>query len=318
VELELPTRRARRTARGRRLRPWSLLAALTLGLAGCGNTALGQRLPPGRVPVVAAEDFWGSIAAQVGGRHAYVQSILRQPGTDPHSYEPTAADAVRLARARLAILTGIGYDPWASQLLRADGRAPGSVLDAGRLLGQREGANPHIWYSPADVLRVTERIAVDLGRLDPHDRAYFARRERWLTTYGFADYRRLIATIRRRYRNVPVGYSESIFTPLGHALGLRLLTPGGFTRAIAEGSEVTPGDLATAERQARRRLIRVWIYNTQNDTPEVAALTNLARRAGIPVLTITETLSPASTSFQAWQSDQLRRLLDALQRATER
>jgi zinc/manganese transport system substrate-binding protein len=117
---------------------------------------------------------------------------------------------------------------------------------------------------------------------------------------------------------VPVGYSESIFEPLGQALGLHLATPASFAKAIAEGTEVTAADKLTVDRQAQRHLIKVWIYNRQNAGPDVQRVNQLARAAGIPIVTITETLSPASARFQQWQVSELNGLLQALQRATGR
>ena len=67
--------------------------------------------------MVAAENFWGSIATQLGGSKVSVQSIIVNPDTDPHSYEPTASDGVVLAKSQMAIVNGIGYDAWASKLL---------------------------------------------------------------------------------------------------------------------------------------------------------------------------------------------------------
>jgi zinc/manganese transport system substrate-binding protein len=168
------------------------------------------------------------------------------------------------------------------------------------------------------VIRVIAAISSDLARLDPADAAYFRARERAFETTALARYRSLVAEIRARYRGVAVGYSESIFQPLGEALGLRLLTPYSFAKAIAEGTDVTAADKQTVDRQAQRRLIKVWVFNSQNVTPDVQRANQLARAAGIPVATVTETLSPASDSFQQWQVSELERLRRALARATGR
>ena len=122
------------------------------------------------------------------------------------------------------------------------------------------------------------------------------------------------AQIRRRFTGVPVGYSESIFAPLGASLRLSLATPAALATAVAEGNEISPSDRQTVERQLRRHEVRVWIYNSQNVTPDVEQLTSLARASHIPVVAITETLSPENTSFQQWQSSQLAALLRALRR----
>ena len=126
----------------------------------------------------------------------------------------------------------------------------------------------------------------------------------------------MIATIRARYAGVPVGYSESIFQPLGEALGLKLLTPYSFAKAIAEGTDVSAADKQTVDTQAQKRLIKVWVYNSQNATPDVQRVNQLARAAHIPITTITETLSPASATFEQWQVAELQNLQQALHQAT--
>ena len=117
---------------------------------------------------------------------------------------------------------------------------------------------------------------------------------------------------------MPVGYSESIFQPLGEDLGLKLLTPYSFTKAIAEGTDVTAQDKQTVDMQAHDRLIKVWIFNSQNVTPDVQRVNQIAREQQIPIATVTETLSPASDSFEQWQVAELEGLLRALRRATGR
>ncbi len=295
-----------------------LLAGAAVALSACGGAGLAGGAAGGRLRVVAAESVWGSLARQLGGRRVTLQSIIVNPGIDPHSYTPTAADGIALARSQLAIVNGIGYDAWASRLLDANPAGTRVRLDVGRLLGLAEGENPHQWYSPASVRRVIDAIAADYARLDPRHRAYYARRRDALLTRGLAAYNRLIAAIRARSAGVPVGYSESIFAPLGQALGLRLLTPYRFAKAAAEGSEVSAADQQTVDAQAQQRRIEVWVYNRQNATPDVQRANQLARAAGIPVATITETLSPASASFEQWQVAELQGLARALAQARRR
>lgn len=302
----------------------ALVAAVTLAGSGCGQTVGAGGSPggggagTGRLQVVAAENVWGSIAAQLGGEKVAVTSIVANPAADPHSYEPTASDGIALARSQLAIVNGVGYDPWASRLLAANPSTSRMTLDVGRLLGLRTGENPHQWYSPASVARVIARIVAGYKRLDPRDAAYFDLRSRAFRTQGLAQYNRLRAEIRARYAGVPVGYSESVFQPLGQSLGLRLVTPDSFAKAVAEGVDVSAADKQTVDRQVEDRQIEVWVYNSQNATPDVQRISRLARARGIPVTTVTETLSPASASFQQWQTAELRRLLEALKRATGR
>ncbi len=292
----------------------ALIAAVLL-LPGCGSQATASG---GRVRVVAAENFWGSIARQIGGAHAQVTSIIVNPAQDPHSYEPTTVDGRTMSTAQLAIVNGVGYDPWAPKLLAADPVDGRQTLTVGSLFHLQDGDNPHRWYDPAEVLTVAHTIAADLGKLDPAHRAYFNARLQRFDTQGLATYHTLIKRVRSRYAGVPVGASESIFALLAPSLGLRLATPASFMKAISEGTEVTAQDTITAQRQITDHQIKVWVYNSQNVTPGIQHLNALARAAHIPIATVTETLSPASDSFQQWQVSQLTRLQAALHQATGR
>ena len=296
------------------------IAGLALALAAiavAGLRASSTRADAG-LQVVAVENVWGSIASQLGGARVHVTSVITSPATDPHDYEPTAADARAMAGAKLAIVNGIGYDPWAEKLIAANPVHGRIVLNVGDLVGIAPGGNPHRWYSPTDVQRVTRAIVRAYSRLDPKHVGYFKHRQARFEAPGLATYKRLLATIARRYHSVPVGASESIFAPLAQALRLDLLTPASFLKAISEGTEPTAADETSIGRQIARRQIKVWVYNSQNSTPDVKRITEAARRKGIPVVTITETPTPASASFQAWQVQQLRALRAALAQATGR
>jgi zinc/manganese transport system substrate-binding protein len=264
------------------------------------------------VRVVAAEDFWGSIVAQIGGAHAQVISLIANPETDPHSYEPTASDARELADAQVAVLNGAGYDPWMDRLLAADGGSR-TVLDVGTLVGVAPGGNPHLWYSPDYVGRFIATVTTDLSRADPGDRAYFTAHEHTFETVDLAGYHAAVAGIRARFRGRPVGASESIVVYLCRALGLDLVTPPTFLRAISEGTDVSAADTATIDAQIRDRAIDVYLENTQNLTPDVQTQVDAVRAAHIPLVPVTETLQPAGTTFQAWQTRQLLALAAALE-----
>ncbi len=293
-----------------------LAIAATVVLVAC-NAQNPRSAGTGKLRVVTAENFWGSVARQLGGEKVQVQSIITNPATDPHSYEPSAEDARSISDARMVLVNGIGYDEWASHLLGADSGSS-MVLNVGRLLGLDEGANPHQWYSPAHVHAVIAQITADYEKLRPADASYFVRQREHLERVGLARYEQLIAEIRSRYAGVPVGYSESIFQPLGEALALKLLTPYSFAKAIAEGTDVTAQDKQTVSQQAEAHQIKVWIFNSQNVTPEVQRVNQLVHAAHIPIATVTETLSPASASFQHWQVAELEHLQHALHRATGR
>jgi zinc/manganese transport system substrate-binding protein len=284
-------------------------------IAGCGGGGGTATAAGGRLNVVAAEDFWGSIAEQLGGEKVAVTSIISNPAADPHDYEPTSDDAKTMATAEVSIVNGIGYDEWASKLLAASPDSGRTELSVGDVLGLQSGDNPHQWYSPSSVHRVIEAISAAYEKALPEDRAYFERRRRAFESGALAEYEQLIATIRRRYGGTPVGASESIFEGLAPALGLRLLTPHGFMEAIAEGTEPTPAEKATADEQLEDAQVKLWVYNSQNATPDVKRLNEAAAAAGIPIATVTETMTPEGASFQGWMAHELQGLEAALAEA---
>ena len=161
-------------------------------------------------------------------------------------------------------------------------------------------------------------IVADYKQLDPGDAAYFDRQKASFETKGLGAYKAELALIKRKYAGVAVGASESIFAPLAQALGLDLLTPYSFLKAISEGTEPTAGDKTTIDAQIADKKVKVWVYNSQNSTPDVQRFTDEAHSKGIPVTTITETLTPATATFQAWQLAQLKALAAALHKATGR
>ena len=297
----------------------AVLAVVAGGSVACGSTSgsgSGSSSAAPRFQVVAAENFWGSIAQQLAGSKATVRSIIVNPDTDPHDYQASAGDARTMAGAKLAIVNGIGYDEWASKLIAANPVSGRTVLDVGDLLDLKEGDNPHQWYDPASVQKVINAIVADYVKLDPADKAYFLAQKKHFETVSLKTYNQLRAQIRKRFAGVPVGYSESIFQPLGQSMGLKLLTPYSFAKAVAEGTEISAKDKQTVDSQAQHRLIKVWVYNSQNATPDIQRINTIAKQQHIPIATVTETLSPATLNFEQWQVAQLRGLIKALHQAT--
>jgi zinc/manganese transport system substrate-binding protein len=286
----------------------AICAVALAGCGGAGSTAAGG----GKLNVVAAEDFWGSIAEGVGGDRVVVTDIITNPAADPHDYEPTADDGRALAGAQVSIVNGIGYDEWASKLLAANEDGSRVEVSVGDVLGLKSGDNPHQWYSPQSVERVTAAIVKAYEEADPGHNSYYEAQAKKFDTQGLARYHQLIAQIKSEFAGTKVGASESIFEPLAPALGLDLITPTGFMDGIAEGTEPSPSEKATADHQLADRAISLWVYNSQNATPDVKRLNEAAEQNGIPIATVTETLTPEGASFQEWMERELEGIDKAL------
>ncbi|MFL5737686.1 MAG: metal ABC transporter solute-binding protein, Zn/Mn family [Actinomycetota bacterium] len=290
-----------------------VLAVIAIVATACSTSSPATSSSPGDKPtVVAAEDFWGSIASQLGGDHVTVTSSITNPNADPHDYEPTTADAREIAGAGYVIENGVGYDTWAQKLLDSNPESGRAVLNVGNLVGEPVGGNPHQWYSPTSVQKVIDAITAEYKKLDPNDSAAFEQLRTTFEKQGLAGYHQTISDIKSKYAGTPVGASESIFAELAPALGLKLLTPPAFLTAISEGTDPTAADKATIDQQISSHQIKVYVYNSQNATPDIQQQIAEAKRVGIPVTTITETLHPEGATFQAWQVGQLQSLESAL------
>ena len=292
-------------------RTLTLVAAIGLVLSGCAIGAPGIANTP--IRIVVAENTWGSIVAELAQPFGSVTSIIHNPAADPHDYEPTPNDARAVAEARYVVLNGLGYDTWAQRLLDANPNSHRVVLNIGARLGLAHDANPHVWYSPAAVGSFVAFVAADLARLDPAHRDQYDGNAKRFVTRSLGEYRGLVAAIAKRDAGAPVGGSESLVEPIAAALHLRVMTPASFLRAVAEGGEPTASDKATVDAQIAGHEIRVLVYNTQNETPDVQRIVGEAQRANIPTVSFTETPTPARATFEAWQVAQLRALQQALE-----
>ena len=260
------------------------------------------------VKVVAAESVYGDIAQQIGGANVAVRSILANPNQDPHAFDAGASAARAIADARLVIVNGLGYDPWAAKLLSASGPAAPEAIEVAKLAGKRAGANPHLWYDTAAVSALAATLAARLTQLDPAHGADYAARLAGFET-AMAPVREKIAALRGRYAGIPVTATEPVFDYMAAALGLEMRN-GRFQLAVMNGTEPSPAAIATFENDLRGRAVAVLLYNSQTSQALALRMRRIALDAAVPVVAITET-EPQGQSYQQWMLSQL----DALDRA---
>src|ERR1700686_2519116 len=204
-----------------------LLVVVAIG--ACGGSA--PTASTVSINVVAGQNFWGSIAAQLGGSKASVQSVVSDPNADPHEYETNTNDARAFADAGFVVLNGAGYDSWATKLLSANPGSHRTVLIAADLLGKKAGDNPHFWYNPDYVTRMADQITTDYKSIDPADAPYFDQ-QRALFAIALKPYTQRLAEIKAKFSGVPVGATESIFVYMATAPGLNLISPTEFMNAV--------------------------------------------------------------------------------------
>ncbi len=288
----------------------ALIVATAVPLSACGG---GSTHATGKLDVVAAENAYGDIASQIGGRYVSVTSILTDPNADPHLFEPGTANGLAVSRARVVIQNGLGYDDFMTKLEKAAPAQNRIVVTIADLLGvQGADANPHLWYDVPRLGRIAAGIAAAFARADPsHAAAYRSGARRF--ERSLEPLRAEIARIRARFGGAPVAYTEPVPAYLLAAAGLRNLAPEAFTRAIQDGSEPAAAAVSAMNALVAQHRIRALLYNDQTVSPITEQLAAAARQAGIGVVGVSETLPPHLT-FQQWQLGQARALASVLAR----
>ncbi len=261
--------------------------------------------------IVAGEDFWGSLASQLGGSKVNVTSIVTDPNSDPHEYESNTANAREFASANLVILNGAGYDSWGDKLLSASPNPKQKVLNVASLLGKKNGDNPHFWYSPSYVNQVISKIEEDLIGLAPNNSNYFKARYSSLKS-NLAAYQERISTIKKQFAGVKVASTEDIFVYLSQAIGLDLISPPAFMEAVAEGNDPPANSVVQFQQQLESGQVKLLVYNTQTITPLTDSIKKLAIAKHIPIVGVSETIEPPNLSFQDWMNNILSEIQKAL------
>lgn len=256
----------------------------------------------GKIAVVAAENFYGNVAQQIGGDRVSVVSILNNPDQDPHLFEVSPAVIRQIAGARVVVYNGAGYDPWIEQVLGATAKPDRVAIAAADLMHRKSGDNPHLWYDPAVMPVVARSLASAFAAADPaHKDEYAARLGAFLAALAPLDAK--VAAIRDKYAGTVVTATEPVFGAMAQALKLSMANER-FQLAIMNDTEPSARDVAAFERGLKDRQVRVLFYNKQAATKLVEHLVAQARASKIPVVGITET-APAGVSYQDWMQNEL-------------
>jgi zinc/manganese transport system substrate-binding protein len=259
--------------------------------------------------IVAAENFYGDVAAQIGGADVHVTNILSNPDQDPHLFEASPSVARAISAARIVICNGIDYDPWMQHLLGAAQSAQRQTIVVADLVGRKTGDNPHIWYDPATMLAAARAVAAALVVADPaHKVAYDERLARFEASV--APIRARIAALRQRLAGTPATATEPVFGYMFDALGMPVRNLS-FQLAVMNGTEPSASDVAAFETDLRTHRVALLVYNAQASDPVADRMERLAKASHVPVVGASETEPPGKT-YQAWMLDELDAVAKAL------
>ncbi|OBA61917.1 ABC transporter substrate-binding protein [Mycobacterium sp. 1100029.7] len=294
-------------------RPWLLgllcvLATCATTLTGCGVAGSSH---PQDAAVVASTDVWGSVAHAVAGRHRNIKSILHGATIDPHTYQPSPGDAAAVIDSSLVIYNGGGYDPWITQML--SGHPDIKAIDAYSFVGGKDSGeqpNEHVFYDLDVAKTVADTIADRLAALDADNSA-----EYHANAAEFGHQADAIATSERSVANTYPSTSVIATEPVAYyllkATGLVNRTPPAFMSANENGTDPSPADMAFVLDLVDHHQVAAVLVNPQTSTPAIAGLQDAARRAGVPVVQVTETL-PDGADYLTWQRNTVNQLRDAL------
>jgi zinc/manganese transport system substrate-binding protein len=285
----------------------SLAVVALLALSACGGTtsttSSSNTTTSKKISIVAAENFYGSVAQQIGGNAVTVQSILSDPNVDPHTYESNYNNTKAVATANLVIEAGDNYDSWMDKLLSGSPNSSRIVLNGYNIAPTHIPDNPHVWYNVNNVQAVAQAIANSLKKLDPADASTFEKNYQTFNT-SLNAIRTKESDIKAKYSGTPVALTETIFEYTAIPMGLKVLTPLSFQEAMAEGNDPPANTVIEAENQINNKQVKTLIYNEQTVSPVTTTLQNDAKAKGIPVTPVTETMPPNKT-YQTWMLDQL-------------
>jgi zinc/manganese transport system substrate-binding protein len=288
----------------------ALVACAAFG--GCGPSSLA----PGKILAVAAENEYANVISQIGGRYVNVTGIMSNPNTDPHEFEANAQVVAEVSRAELIVQNGVGYDSFMNKIEAASHPAGRQVIVAQTLLHVPSDAfNPHLWYNPATMPAVAKAVAGSLARFLPADTVYFHANlghfDRSLLAWSSA-----LALFKREHPDVPVAVTEPVADYTLQAAGARIMTPRSLQSAIMNGTDPSPQDISTETALLSKHRVKVFVYNQQVTDSLTETFLSVARRSGVPVVGVYETMPTPGFDYQSWMTAELSALQRAIARGT--
>ena len=222
----------------------------------------------------------------VGGERVALRTLVG-PDEDAHVFTPKPADAKALLAARLVVVNGLGFEPWADKLIQSAGYKGATVVASqgvqARSMEEEPGhaghahaqTDPHAWQNPENVVGYVRNIAAGLGKADPAGASrYTANAEAYVRELQALDAwaKAQIATIPADKRKVIT--SHDAFGYFAAHYGVQFLAPQG----MSTETEPSAKQVARLVQQIRREKIRaVFMENMSN--PKLIA--QLSRDAGV-------------------------------------
>ena len=252
------------------------------------------------IKAIGVENEYADVISQIGGKYVEVQSIESDPNTDPHTFEASPKVARQIAAAQLIVENGVGYDSWADKIMSASQRPNRKVINVQKLLGLPDDtANPHLWYDPKTMPAVAKAVANELSALRPAEAAYFkGNAEKFVAS--LEPWTAAIEAFKAKYDKTPIATTEPVSNYMLQAMGFDILTPFSLQKAIMDGTDPAPQDVTAQNDLFANKKVKVFAYNQQVTDALTKSFLDKAKKAGIPVVGVYETMPTPGYTYQTW------------------
>ena len=215
--------------------------------------------------VLATTSILADVVQQVAGEQFQV-SVLIPVDTDPHTYEPVPADVQRMNQSQVIFINGLGLEESIYDLLKSiAGDVPILSLSEGIETVEwnaaqeetdhedhenHEGADPHVWFDPANVMLWVENAQQALSRIDPgHAELYQNNAQSYLAQLESLDswIEGQVSKIPARNRKLVTDHMVFNYFALGYGFE----TIGTVVPGYSSAAEPSPQELANLEDRIR-------------------------------------------------------------------
>ena len=298
-----------------------LAGVLLLTLAACSggssdtapsSAAAGAADASGQVQVLASTNVWADVVEQVGGEHVAVTSIITDPSADPHSFQSSARNQLAVSKAALIVENGGGYDDFMQTMLASAGTGVPVInaVDVSGITPTDGELNEHVWFDFPTVAKVADAVAARLATIDPANAdTYQANAEAFDKSVG--DLSTQAAAIKAAHDGAPVAITEPVPMYLLAAAGLDNVTPGEFSEAIENETDVPAAVMDQTLKLFTGKQVKVLVYNEQTSGPQTEQVVDAAKANDIPAVPVTETL-PDGQDYLSWMQANIQALSQAL------
>ena len=261
-----------------------------------------------KLSIVASTSIWADVAQAVAdtasGVDIEVDPIVEGNDTDPHHFEPTAADIAKANDADMLVVNGGGYDAWIYQAVsdqdniisalpltdhgKLDEDPDVMTIDAAKATAQDDPdkvtnieGNEHIWYDPAALEEVAGSIADQINEEYSNAGA---------TTEKIDSH---VDQLRDKLSELPDGLNYAQTEPIADYLmkytDTKDVTPEGFRKATISEGEPATADVAAFIKAIDDGEVDLLIFNPQTETDTASRIKSAAEDNDVDIVEIGET-----------------------------